>query len=481
MNTVEKLEEVAKVRKYLSDAEAELARVKLIPRQPYFNKFDFIAAAMLSKAFSVARASLLLIENGFEDEAYAICRSVVECGWTLRYLTQEPEGIEKRTGKYINFLILDKQFWMYQALMTFKDEEMKADVRAHAKELELHEDPTEVEGHWSGQRGFAWLVNQSEHPLDGPESKELSKASEYAVDYHQTSSFVHCYAPAIENFLPDDRTPFRVKLADGKGGEPGQSVLYILVRYLHACVAYMFFGLNLERPPRFNELFSEIINERLRPVPQRVERPKRKEKPLEDLPQLRPWLTWTELTDTPRDTPGKRQELVALIHKYPKENILRACATLSVLFNFGPEGNTTADDALTIEWIPKLFHPDLVEKVKAYAVDKRVIFFQAQLRFLASEVIRIEPDPTKLVAPVLPNEIIGEMLLRSGEMLYRPYAKQPEAKSIPSMIRRPFSSAPTSISWLSSRCCQRICAPSTSQRCSKRSTNFHSRNIVNSS
>jgi hypothetical protein len=138
-------------------------------------------------------------------------------------------------------------------------------------------------------------------------------------------------------------------------------------------------------------------------------------------------LTWTELTDTPRDTPGKRQELVALIRQYPRENILRACATLSALFNFGPEGNTTADDGLTIVWIPKLFHPDLVEKVKAYAADKCVIFFQAQLRFLASEVIRVEPDPTKLVAPVLPNDIIGEMLLRSGEMLYRPYTKQPEA------------------------------------------------------
>jgi hypothetical protein len=148
---------------------------------------------------------------------------------------------------------------------------------------------------------------------------------------------------------------------------------------------------------------------------------------LEDLPQLRPWLTWTELTDSPRDAPGKREELFALIRKYPKENILRACATLSVLFNFGPEGNTTADEALTIEWIPKLFRSSLVERVKAYAADKRVVFFQAQLRFLASEVIRIEPDPTKLVAAVLPNEIIGEMLLRSGEMLYRPYIKQPDA------------------------------------------------------
>jgi hypothetical protein len=54
-----------------------------------------------------------------------------------------------------------------------------------------------------------------EHPLDGPNTNETIKSAEYAVDYHQTSAFVHCYEPAIENFVPDEKTPFKVKLADG--------------------------------------------------------------------------------------------------------------------------------------------------------------------------------------------------------------------------------------------------------------------------
>ena len=94
----------------------------MTPRLLYYHKFDTVALAILSKAFSVARTCLLLIEGGFEDEAFALCRSLVECAWTIRYLTQEPESIEKRTWKYINFVILDKQFWMYHPLMTFKDE-----------------------------------------------------------------------------------------------------------------------------------------------------------------------------------------------------------------------------------------------------------------------------------------------------------------------------------------------------------------------
>jgi hypothetical protein len=426
MNPVEKAEEIAKVRSYIEQVEAEIAKVGIYPRRPSFNKFDVIALSLVSKAFSLAKACIHLLEAGFDDEAYGLCRASVECAWILRFLTQDPTQIEKRVWKYINFLMVDKQFWMYHARITAKDEETKAEIREHARELDLHDDPTEVESHWSGNKGFAWKINQGDHPLDGPGTNQLSKSSEYAVHYHQTSSFLHCFEPVVENFLPDERTPFKVKLADGNGGQPSQLVLYILATYLHATIGYTFFGLGLDRPSRFNELYSELVNDKMRPVPRRVNRPERKETPLEDLPELRPWLTWSELTGADRDAPGKRKQLAELILKYPRHNILRACAALSVLFNFGPDGNTAAEDALTLEWIPRLFAPDLVEKVKAYASSKRVIFFQAQLRFLASETIRLVPD-TAPTAPVLPNEVIGEMLLRSGEMLYKKYERQADS------------------------------------------------------
>jgi len=184
MTAVEKLEEVSKLRKYLDVAESALANATIIGRKPVFNKFDVVAMALVSKAFSVARACLLLLDNGFEDEAYGMSRSVAECAWTLRYLTQERGKIESRTWKYINYLILDKQFWMYHAMMNAKDEEAKSDIRAHGEELGLHDDPTEVVGHWSGKNGFGWIVNQMEHPLDGPNTNVAIKSAEYAVDYH---------------------------------------------------------------------------------------------------------------------------------------------------------------------------------------------------------------------------------------------------------------------------------------------------------
>ena len=239
----------------------------MIPRRPDLHGFDTVGMALVSKAFFLARACIMLLEADFEDEALGLCRSIVECGWTLRFLTQVPEKVEERTRRYVDFILSDKQFWAHYALRNTQDEETKVAIRDRATEMHLRNDATEVVEHWSGNRGFAWYINQGDHPLDGPKENQLSKSSEYAVNYHQASSYVHCFAPAIENFLPCKATPFRVKLDDGEGGRPSQLVLYCVATYLHACIAYMFFGLCLERPGRLNELISELISNQLRAVP----------------------------------------------------------------------------------------------------------------------------------------------------------------------------------------------------------------------
>lgn len=43
MDPAQKLEEVAKVRSYLGEAESEIAKVGVIPRRLYYHKFDNLA------------------------------------------------------------------------------------------------------------------------------------------------------------------------------------------------------------------------------------------------------------------------------------------------------------------------------------------------------------------------------------------------------------------------------------------------------
>jgi len=191
----------------------------------------------------------------------------VECGLTLRYLTQEPSKRDERTMKFITYIKIDKAYWMYQALQSPPDDEMQRKIFEHAKQLGIEPDATSASKHWSGLRAFAWDTFKLEHPLDLPtndiETKERSERGKkqwYAVEYKHPSSFVHCLETAIDNYIPEEASPFRVAMSSGKTVQPSQSTLFILLSHLHCTIAYALFGMNVDRPAALNALFSETLN-----------------------------------------------------------------------------------------------------------------------------------------------------------------------------------------------------------------------------
>jgi hypothetical protein len=93
-----------------------------------------------------------------------------------------------------------------------------------------------------------------------------------------------------------------------------------------------------------------------------------------------------------------------------------------VLFNYGPNAGTTASDEATANWAPLLFPSALVERIRMLVSHGRLIFFQAQLRYLAAEVIRLNPYGGEDSPPV-PDGMLGELMLRAGELLYEPHPK----------------------------------------------------------
>ena len=134
---------------------------------------------------------------------------------------------------------------------------------------------------------------------------------------------------------------------------------------------------------------------------------------------MKTWLSWSELAGTPRLTSA---EFRGFLRQYPRSALLFACSRLSIIFNFGPDADTAATEKLTTEWIPKLFHPSLAPRVGAFAERGRVIFFQGQLRYLAAEVMRLEP-PYADESLVFADTALGGLLLAAGELLYRPHVK----------------------------------------------------------
>ncbi len=136
-------------------------------------------------------------------------------------------------------------------------------------------------------------------------------------------------------------------------------------------------------------------------------------------PEMRTWVPWSEVAQKPR---GTLDEFHALLRKYPRSSLLRICARLSVFFNYGPDAGTTAKEDVVAYWIPALFPPLLVPRVQNMLEKKRIIFFQAQLRYLAAETIRLA-EPHAEDGSVVPNVAIGELLLRAGELLYEHHIK----------------------------------------------------------
>lgn len=132
---------------------------------------------------------------------------------------------------------------------------------------------------------------------------------------------------------------------------------------------------------------------------------------------MKTWVPWSELTQTPRGTVA---ELRGLLNKYRPSSVLKGCSRLGILFGFGPDSGTTADQAATAQWIPVLLRKDLVAKALKLTKGGRILFFQAQLRYLAATVIQLSPMPAEDL-PEVPNVTLGELVLRSGELLYKPH------------------------------------------------------------
>jgi hypothetical protein len=134
-------------------------------------------------------------------------------------------------------------------------------------------------------------------------------------------------------------------------------------------------------------------------------------------PQLRTWVPWSELVEQPRTTLA---EFKALLSEHPKAGFLIACTKLSVGFDYGPDARTIPSDKALAMLTPHLFSPGLVERVNWFADQKRVVFFQGQLRYLAAEVIRLQLSPSEdLSGPE--NYQLGEFMMRAGELLYKPH------------------------------------------------------------
>jgi hypothetical protein len=95
---------------------------------------------------------------------------------------------------------------------------------------------------------------------------------------------------------------------------------------------------------------------------------------------------------------------------------------LSVGFGYGPDARTVPTDDVANLHIPIVFPLGLVPRVSRWFREGgRLPFFNGQLRYLAAETLRLQPadPPAEIPANGPQNDQYGELMLKSGELLYK--------------------------------------------------------------
>jgi hypothetical protein len=233
------------VSAFLDDVVAQVDAMKIVRRVEHRYPFDSIATQLLTKAISLGRAVITLLEGGYDDEAYGLSRSIVECAITLRYLTTESSEQTARTMKYLVQTKKDRQLWLYAiGLQDHYTDEEKSVFDRYAKQNDFPPDGSSAHQHWSGERNFIRLATSTRHPLDPPDVDDNYYTVARAADYYHPGCFVHCTEPGIESKI-DINNPYIVAALPASNDErSGLRAEAVIFQYVKQVLRFMLHGLN---------------------------------------------------------------------------------------------------------------------------------------------------------------------------------------------------------------------------------------------
>jgi hypothetical protein len=251
--------EADKVRAYLAAMRLAIQDIAIYPRNPRYYIFDAVTFGLLSKAFSLADAVAVLVENRHPEEGFGLVRTLVECALNLRYLTRDRPEYEARAQRFAQFYFKERGYWLHQMLEYFKnDPEMIANLEANAREQNLTADKKRPK-HWSGMKDFTWRVATEDHPLDGALYTPRHRQADYEAGFFRTSPYVHGSHDAVDSFYPDANTVFVPRLQSKGAGRMALLACQMTVRHLHQAVRHTLFGAQILDMDAIDKVFRETI------------------------------------------------------------------------------------------------------------------------------------------------------------------------------------------------------------------------------
>jgi hypothetical protein len=242
------------VSNLLIETRKYLDGLGLIPRKS--SKPDPVLLALVSKSIVLAESIVLLVSNGFYDEAFGLCRTLLELELTVRYLTNA--DTVSRCERYVEYFAKVNEGWMNIATKYYPN--MGLGVRADAAELGELAKNYKSPHRWSEHeiKYFASEPDAFEKKEDGTPLDELFF---YEVLYKWASYYVHVTEHAVDrSHATDSGDVFKVHPGMGRStrGEDALRLSYQLVRVTLFRVWRYF---NMDFPPKLQNLYDEILQD----------------------------------------------------------------------------------------------------------------------------------------------------------------------------------------------------------------------------
>jgi hypothetical protein len=238
---------------------------------------DVVVLTILSKSLALARSTACLVQNGFNEEAFASSRTLLELALNLRYITNG-RNPEARAKRFVHFVAKIKLEWGRKAVEHFafpasavhkgmpSYKEFQSLERKFPKQNWLQASRKHSKGIWTmamepDRFEKVPVLDKAGKPVlnkyGKPKLKPFTWAFDYKVIYFWTSQFVHVTVDSLENHTMLRDKPFSVYTQGSrppvKKTDLGDMALFNTIVYMHRILLAGFRGIGHTYPDELSK------------------------------------------------------------------------------------------------------------------------------------------------------------------------------------------------------------------------------------
>lgn len=203
-----KRSEIEHVRRFIRYAKSRVNEARIYP--PNNRHRYLVALALYSKSITVAEATLILIDAGFNDEAFGMTRTLVDIFITMRYIANK--DTDERSQRYAEFSAKNSAVWGEVAKTYWP--QLGQSLSERTKRIAAsYPSPHR----WSGKSVKEMALEPDTIEVHPDTGKPFDHDFAYRVIYHWTSHYVHPTIGSLRNHLIQaGRDNFVVRRGGGK-------------------------------------------------------------------------------------------------------------------------------------------------------------------------------------------------------------------------------------------------------------------------